>query len=294
MTFSVRCANWSVPWLKRTAQYLFPGKPSRWHLSEFHHICLMKVTWQPGEESATAMVCIQCLSHLSLSARTDSTVFSIFFILKCACMHAHAQGNQSGMWFSKHYENENPHSKILEFFNILIFWNTDLMLVCTTCSFLFPTYHRIYSEMARQGKNVVFLFLIAPLAKGQTWQQQILFLSVARSVPFSLSNVNIHINVKYEYCSTKENNFLHHSVCSDTGRKIWIVQSGLVTTNIFQTLLTNECIITFMILSLTSLSSHLYLLSAVPGNHWCILNVQISKSLAHTVHTFSFIFYILS
>lgn len=72
----------------------------------------------------------------------------------------------------------------------------------------------------RQGKNVVFLFLIAPLAKGQTWQQQILFLSFARSVPFSLSNVNIHINIKCEYCSTKENNFLYHSVYSDTGRKI--------------------------------------------------------------------------
>lgn len=92
MTFSVRCANWSVRSLKRTAQYLFPGKPSRWHLSEFHRTCLVKVTWQPGEESATAMACIHCLSHLSLSARkrerTDSTVFSIFLFSNVhVCMH---------------------------------------------------------------------------------------------------------------------------------------------------------------------------------------------------------------
>lgn len=71
--------------LKQTAQYLFPGNPSRWHLSEFHCTCLVRMTWQPGEENATAMVCIQCLSHLSLSARkrerTDSTVFFFIFFL---------------------------------------------------------------------------------------------------------------------------------------------------------------------------------------------------------------------
>jgi len=84
------------------------------------------------------------------------------------------------------------------------------MLVCTTWNFLF-----------RDGKaSVVLLFLIAPLAEGQTWQQQILLLSSAQSMPFSLSNVNVQINVTCEYRSTNENKFLCCSVCSDTDRKI--------------------------------------------------------------------------
>lgn len=107
--------------------------------------------------------------------------------------------------------------------------------------------------MARQGKSVVFLFLIAPLAEGQTWQQQVLFLSFAQSVPFSLSNVNIHINVKCDYSSTKENKFLHHSVCSDTGRKICEFFNLVVLPPVFSKLQTNERLNTFMIISLTSL-----------------------------------------
>lgn len=95
-------------------------------------------------------------------------------------MRTHAWGNQSGMWFSRHSENENPRSKILDFFSILIF----LVLVCTIWSFLLPTYQRIYSETARESRSVVFLLLIAPLAEGQIWQQRILFVSFAQSEPF--------------------------------------------------------------------------------------------------------------
>lgn len=84
-------------------------------------------------------------------------------------------------------------------------------------SFFLPTYEFIQRW---QGRSVVFLLLVASLAEGQTWQQQICFLPFAQSMPFSPSNVNIHINVKCEYCSTKENKFLCHSVWSGTGRKI--------------------------------------------------------------------------
>lgn len=58
--------------------------------------------------------------------------------------------------------------------------------------------------MARQSRSAAFLLLIAPLAEGQAWQQQILFVSFAQSEPFSLSDVNIHINVRREYCCTRE------------------------------------------------------------------------------------------
>lgn len=71
-----------------------------------------------------------------------------------------------------------------------------------------------------QGKVV---FLIALLAKGQAWQQEILFLSFAHNMLFGLSILNIYINAKCEYCRTKRNKFLHHSVCSDTGGTIhWL------------------------------------------------------------------------
>lgn len=86
--------------LKQTAQYLFPGNPSRWHLSEFHCTCLVRMTWQPGEENATAVVCIQCLSHLSQQGKgrgqTPQYFFLIFFF-KCEHIHRQAQGSQSGM-----------------------------------------------------------------------------------------------------------------------------------------------------------------------------------------------------
>ncbi|KAF2977151.1 hypothetical protein EK904_007936 [Melospiza melodia maxima] len=83
----------------------------------------------------------------------------------------------------------------------------DLILLRQHGAFHFPPIKEFIQRWQGKIKEWCFCFKLHPWLKPKLGSSKIC-LSLAQSVPFSLSDVKIPINVKCEYCSTQENKFL--------------------------------------------------------------------------------------